>query len=91
MKETVMANHKSAAKRVIQNEKRRLRNRHTISTMRGRLKELRDAIEQGNAEVAQGLLATSVGLLNKAAGKGVIHRNKASRTIGRLVKAVNKL
>ena len=84
-----MANHKSAAKRTIQNEKRRLRNRHTISTMRGRLKELRDAIEQGNAEAAQKLLATSVTLLSKAAGKGVIHRNRASRTIGRLVKAVN--
>ncbi|MGB0645965.1 MAG: 30S ribosomal protein S20 [Bradymonadia bacterium] len=86
-----MANHKSAAKRTLQNEKRRLRNRHVISTMRGRLKELRAAIEEGNAEAAQKLLTTSVTLLSKAAGKGVIHRNKASRTIGRLVKAVNKL
>jgi len=59
--------------------------------MRGRLKELRDAIEEGNADVAQNLLAASVTLLSKAAGKGVIHRNKASRTIGRLVKAVNNL
>ena len=45
-----MANHKSAAKRTLQNEKRRLRNRHVISTMRGRLKELRAAIEEGNAD-----------------------------------------
>ena len=86
-----MANHKSAVKRTIQNEKRRLRNRHIISTLRGRLKELREAIEQGNADVAQNLLVTSVTLISKAAGKGVIHRNKASRTIGRLVKAVNQL
>ena len=86
-----MANHKSAEKRTRQNEKRRLRNRHVISTMRGRIKELRDAIDNGNSEAAEGLLTTSVRLISRAAGKGVIHRKQASRTIGRLVKAVNKL
>ena len=86
-----MANHKSAEKRTRQNEKRRLRNRHVLSTMRGRIKELRDAIEQGNGEAAEGLLTTSVRLISRAAGKGVIHRKQASRTIGRLVKAVNKI
>ena len=86
-----MANHKSAEKRTRQNEKRRLRNRHVLSTMRGRIKELREAIEQGNGEAAEGLLTTSVRLISRAAGKGVIHRKQASRTIGRLVKAVNKI
>ena len=86
-----MANHKSAEKRTRQNEKRRLRNRHVLSTMRGRIKELREAIEQGDGEAADGLLTTSVRLISRAAGKGVIHRKQASRTIGRLVKAVNKI
>ncbi len=86
-----MANHKSAEKRTRQNEKRRLRNRHVAATMRGRIKELREAIEAGNGESAQGLLGSSVRLLSRAAGKGVIHKKQASRTISRLVKAVNKL
>ena len=86
-----MANHKSAEKRTIQNEKKRLRNRHVVATMRGRLKELRAAIEEGNSESAQKLLTASVALVSRAASKGVIHRNKASRTISRIVKAVNKL
>ena len=86
-----MANHKSAEKRTRQNAKRRLRNRHVAATMRGRIKELREAIAAGNAESAEGLLGASVRLISRAAGKGVIHKKQASRTIGRLVKAVNQL
>ena len=86
-----MANHKSAEKRTRQNEKRRLRNRYVSTTMRGRVKELREAIDAGNGETAESLLGSSVKLISKAVGKGVLHKKQASRTISRLVKAVNKL
>ena len=85
-----MANHKSAKKRALQNEKKRLQNRRIVSTMRGRVKELRNALEGGEQETASGLLANTVRLIAKASAKGTIHRKKASRLISRLTKATAK-
>ena len=86
-----MPNHKSAIKRVRQNEKRRLRNRHIVSTTRSYIKALRAAIEKGDAEAAQGALPAAVNALNRSVTKGVMHRNQASRKISRLTVAVNRL
>ncbi len=86
-----MANHKSALKRVRQTAKRRLRNRHAMTTMRTYIKRLRTAVEAGNADEAKTALQIAVRALDRAASKGVIHRKQASRRIGRLTKAVNAL
>ncbi len=86
-----MPNHKSAIKRALQNERRRTRNRHVISTLRTRVKQVKTAIDVGDAETARSALPVAVKALERAAGKGVIHRNQAQRRIGRLVRAVNQL
>ena len=86
-----MPNHKSAMKRVRQNEKRRIRNRHIISTTRGCIKVVRSAIEQEDASAAKAALPSAVNALNRAVTKGVIHRKQASRKISRLTIAGNRL
>ena len=84
-----MPNHKSAIKRVRQNEKRRARNRQIVSTARTYIKRVRAAVDSGNAEEANAALPAAIKALNVAASKGVIHRNQAARKISRLTRAVN--
>ncbi|MBJ93849.1 MAG: 30S ribosomal protein S20 [Rickettsiales bacterium] len=85
-----MANHKSALKRIRQNEKIRLRNRIQRGNMRSAIKAARTAIEQGSLEEARGLFLRATALIDSTASKGVIHRNTASRKISRLARAFNK-
>jgi len=84
-----VANHKSAEKRVRQTITRRLRNKHVLTTMRSLIKKVRSAIEAGDASAAKETLKDAVSALSRASSKGVIHRNQASRKIGRLTRAVN--
>ena len=84
-----MPNHKSAIKRVRQNEKRRIRNRRVTSATRTFIKKVRSALEAGNVEDAKAALPEAVKALDKAVTKGVMHRNSASRKISRLTVAVN--
>ena len=84
-----MPNHKSAMKRVRQNEKRRIRNRKVKSSMRTAVKRLRTVIAEGDAQAAAQHLPAAVRLVQRAASKGVIHPNTAQRTVSRLVRAVN--
>jgi len=86
-----VANHKSAIKRIKQNSKQRSRNRYFRSTMRTQLKVLNAAIEEGNAETAKAELVKATAIVQKLAGKGIIHRHQAARRISRLAKAVNAL
>ncbi len=84
-----MANSKSALKRVRQNIVQNERNRAYRTRMRTAVKRLRTAIEAGNTDEAKNLLGSTVSLVDATAGKGVIHRNAAARTISRLTRAVN--
>jgi len=86
-----LANHKSAWKRIRQNAKRRARNNHYKTFMRNKVKAVRKAVSEGDLEKAQALLTGAISALDKVASKGVIHRNKAARTISRLSKAVHNL
>ncbi|MCP5057418.1 MAG: 30S ribosomal protein S20 [bacterium] len=86
-----MANHKSAEKRVRQSLKRRDRNRGVRSEVRTSVKALRSAISDGNATDAKTRLRDAEKTLRKAASKGVIKRETASRNVSRLAKAVGKL
>jgi small subunit ribosomal protein S20 len=76
---------KSSQKRERQNEKRRLRNRSYRSKSRTLIKKAFLAIEEGNLESAQAATAEAVKALDKAAAKGVIHKNNASRRKSRLM------
>ena len=81
-----MANIKSQIKRNRQNEKRRLRNRNFRGAARAAVRDARETIEKGQPDQAAVLLAIS--RLDKAAEKGVIHKNNASRRKSRLMKAL---
>jgi len=85
-----MANHKSALKRIRQNDKRRLRNRVQRGNMRASIKAVRTSLEEGNLEQAQGQLLKAIALIDSSTTKGVLHRNTASRKISRLTLAYNK-
>ena len=83
-----MANHKSAEKRIRQNEKRRAINRANKSQMRSAIKKLRSAVALGDVQGAQQLLPSVVSVIDKSIQKGVVHRNAAARSKSRLSIAV---
>lgn len=86
-----MANHKSASKKARQDEQRNERNRDGRTRLRGGIKKLRTAIEAGDKDAVKGLLAETLGLVDKSAGHGLIHNNTADRYKSRLTLAANKL
>lgn len=83
-----MANIKSQIKRNRQNEKRRLRNRIFRGAARTAVKNARAAVATGGESQAAVLAAIRV--LDKAAGKGVLHARNAARRKSRLMKALNR-
>ncbi len=83
-----MAQHKSAKKRILTNAKKRTRNQSYISSVRTAVKRFRLAVEKGQTAEANTLLAEAQSLLHKAASRGLIHRNNASRKVARLVALV---
>ena len=85
-----MPNHKSAEKRVRQNEKRRETNRSNRSRLRTGIKKLRAALSSGDQSAAGALLPETVSLIDKAVQKGTLHRNAAARYKSRLTLRVNE-
>ena len=81
-----MANIKSAIKRNKQNEKRRLRNRYFSGRARTFVKKARSAIEGNDLEEARQATKEAISALDKAAEKGILHKNNAARRKSRLVK-----
>lgn len=81
---------KSARKRERQNLKRRARNKSVISALRTQIKKVRTAILAKDQEKVQNELIKAESMLDKAASKGIIHKNKASRHISRLSKQAFK-
>jgi len=86
-----LPNIKSAIKRDKQNEKRRLRNRVHRGRARTFVRKAKDLIEEGSLEEARAATLQAISALDKAAEKGVIHRNNASRRKGRLMKRLAAL
>jgi len=82
-----LANIKSQIKRNRQNEKRRLRNRAVRGTARAAVRDARAAILAGDATSKEAVLA-AISRLDKAAERGVIHKNNAARRKSRLMKAL---
>ena len=83
-----MPNIKSAIKRVKVSEKKNLRNRMVKSAMKTSVKKYNTAIEAGTADTA--LLSATQGAVDKAASKGVIHKNAANRKKSRMAKRLAK-
>jgi small subunit ribosomal protein S20 len=86
-----LANTRSAIKRVRQNPKRRLRNRVFVSRARTFVKHAREAIGDGGIDQARESTLQAIRALDKAAEKGVIHKNNAARRKSRLMKHLNAL
>lgn len=84
-----MRKNKSAIKRAVQSEKRRLRNSHFKSTMKTKIKRVIGAIEARGAET-ETVFRDAVASIDKASSKGVIHPNNAARKISRLAKRLHK-
>ena len=80
-----MANTKPAIKRMRQNPKRRLRNRHFTGRARTFVKKARETFDGGTIEEARAATLEAISALDKAAEKGVLHKNNASRRKGRLM------
>jgi small subunit ribosomal protein S20 len=85
-----MPNIKSAAKRVLTIKKRTERNRHIKSTVRTAIRRFHEAMVSENKEDAQVKLRRALVIIDKAATKGVMHRNTAARQKSRLSKFFNK-
>jgi small subunit ribosomal protein S20 len=83
-----MPHHKSAAKRVITNEKRRGRNIAATSRMRSAVKSVRTATTRSQAEAAY---TAAVSVLDRTASKGIIKKETASRQKSRLAKFARSL
>ncbi|MDR2084693.1 MAG: 30S ribosomal protein S20 [Bacteroidales bacterium] len=83
-----MANHKSALKRIRQNEKRRLHRRYYAKTMRNAVKKFRLLTDKAEAVEK---LPQMCSMLDKMASKKIIHKNKAANLKSKLTHKVNTL
>jgi small subunit ribosomal protein S20 len=86
-----MANTKSAKKAVRQIERRTTVNRQRRSKMRTFVRKVEEAIVAGDQAAAKTALAVAEPILMRAAQKGIVHRNTASRKVSRLTARVAAL
>jgi small subunit ribosomal protein S20 len=77
-------------KRARQNEKRRVANRVYRTSARTHIKKARRLIEAGDLEQAEVQVASAMSALDRAARKGIIHKNNAARRKSRLVKLLRE-
>lgn len=86
-----MANTKSAMKRAKQNEKRQLRNTIIKSKVRTAVRRFKESLKNGSDELRQQRLSEATSLLDRAATKGVIHKNQAARRKSRLMLTLQRV
>ncbi|MGO5165315.1 MULTISPECIES: 30S ribosomal protein S20 [unclassified Candidatus Paralachnospira] len=86
-----MANIKSAKKRVLVAQTKAERNKAIRSKVKTMIKKVDAAIAAGDKAAAQASLLVAISEIDKAASKGVYHKNTASRKVARLTKAVNAI
>ncbi len=85
-----MANIKSAKKRIKVIEKKTLRNKIIKSRTKTAIKKVLLAAKSGGKDETKAALIKAIATIDKAASKGVYHKNNASRKISRLTKYVNR-
>jgi len=86
-----MPNHKSAEKRVRQNEKRRSINRGHRTKVRTYIKKLREALDSGDKAQVDKALPETISVIDKSIQKGVLHANAAARYKSRLTAQANQV
>jgi small subunit ribosomal protein S20 len=86
-----VANIKSQIKRNRQNEKRRLRNKSVKSALKTSVRKFNEAAATGDVEQATALLRDAARKLDKAASKGVIHKNQAANRKSAIAKRLSSL
>tara|TARA_Y100001978_G_scaffold110859_1_gene98886 strand:+ start:153 stop:419 length:267 start_codon:yes stop_codon:yes gene_type:complete len=86
-----MAQHKSAKKRIVRNEKKRVVNHARISRIRTFVKKVESAIAAGDKDLATQALKTAQPELHRGVSKGVLVKNTAARKISRLSKNIKAL
>ena len=86
-----MANTASARKRIRQIERRTERNKARVSRMRTFIKKVEAAVASGNKDAATAALREAQPEMQRAAGKGVIHKNTVARKMSRLSARVKAL
>jgi len=84
-----MAHTRSAIKRIRQAERRRIRNQMVKSRVKTLIKRARLLIESGDLEQARLSVGDAISALDRAAERGVLHRNNAARRKSRLIKRYN--
>ena len=86
-----MANIKSQKKRILTNEKARQRNKAVKSALKTEIRKFREAAASGDAAKAQAAARAACRALDKAASKGVIHKNQAANKKSAIAKQVAAL
>ena len=81
-----MANIKSQKKRILTNEKRRVRNQSVKSELKTLVRQTREAVEAGDKEKALAALRVASRKLDVAVSKGVIHKNQAANRKSKLAR-----
>ena len=86
-----MANIKSAKKRILVNRTKAARNKSIKSAVKTAVKKVDAAVALKDKEAASNALVEAISTIDKAASKGVYHKNTAARKVSRLSKAVNTI
>ncbi len=86
-----MANNKTARKRILINEQKRLRNRPLRSAARTYVKKAELAIQSGDVNAASAAVGDAISVLDRVASKNVIHKNNAARRKSRLMAKYNAM
>nr|WP_330396563.1 30S ribosomal protein S20 [Blautia pseudococcoides] len=86
-----LANIKSAKKRILVNKTKADRNKSIRSAVKTSIKKVEAAVTAKDKEAAAAALLNAISTIDKAASKGVYHKNNAARKVSRLSKAVNAL
>ncbi len=85
-----MANTQSAIKRLRSSERKRQHNRIFRGQARTAVRKARSLIDKGHVEEAREAVQVAVRALDKAAAKGIIHKNNAARRKSRLMQQLNQ-
>ncbi|MDP2181424.1 MAG: 30S ribosomal protein S20 [Actinomycetota bacterium] len=86
-----MANIKSQKKRILTNEKARLRNKAVKSELKTAAKKVETAVAAGDADTAKQAAAEASRMFDRAVSKGVVHKNHAANRKSGLTKRANSV
>jgi len=86
-----LANIKSAKKRILVSQKKHDKNKSIKSSVKTAMKKVEAAVAANDKAAAEAALLAATSTIDKAATKGVYHKNNAARKVSRLTKAVNTM